>query len=386
MDEKVVMHREQLVSKCRDYINMICEKCGRKGLGRRPLNIAIVGAQGCGKSSFINSLAASLSQDTWIEYAMTGYRDGVNPVTNYISQYPECCNGDRQMYKTVLLPTLIDIPGPIDNDVDHRRKKFLQLLFYGHVKNSAAATQVYADCDRRWNDLLEKYFMVYSDMKVDRVIFVASAANERLPHSLMKCVMDAARPPPHFRGLKRQIPVYGVLTSLDKVNYTNREQFETNREEFMKALGLHEGRLLCCSNYCDLTDPHKERFRNILPSLDLPILEFFVQVCERKVHTVHDDDKMVDLPTQFRGVWRKLGSTWQPVVFSLALAIFAFILMYIVHAAFFTSEQDMLQERGDNDDQNIRTLSKVLQSTSSFRIAIVTALVTFVIAMRCHFD
>lgn len=38
------------------------------------------------------------------------------------------------MYKKVLLPTLIDIPGPLDNDVDDRRKKFLQLLFYGHVK------------------------------------------------------------------------------------------------------------------------------------------------------------------------------------------------------------------------------------------------------------
>lgn len=72
--------------------------------------------------------------------------------------------------------------------------------------------------------------------------------------------------------------MYGVLTSLDKVDDTNKQQFETNREEFMKALGLHEGRLLCCSNYCDLTDPHKERLRNILPSLDLPILEFFVQV------------------------------------------------------------------------------------------------------------
>lgn len=80
-------------------------------------------------------------------------------------------------------------------------KSFATRNFY--FQNSAAATQVYADCDRRWNDLLEKYFMVYSDMKVDRVIFVASAANERLPHSLMKCVMDAARPPP-FRGLKRR--------------------------------------------------------------------------------------------------------------------------------------------------------------------------------------
>lgn len=109
-------------------------------------------------------------------------------------------------------------------------------------------------------------------------------------------------------------------------------------------------------------------------------------MCERKVHIVHDDDKMVDLRTQLRGVWRKLGSTWQRVVISLALAICAFILMYIVQAAFFTSEQDMLKERCDIDDQNIRNLCKVLQSTSSVGIAIVTALVIFVIAMLCHFD
>lgn len=168
--------------------------------------------------------------------------------------------------------------------------------------------------------------------------------------------------------------MYGVLTNLDKVNDTNREQFETNREEFMKALGLHKGRLLCCSNYCDVTDPNNERFRNILPSLDLPILEFFAKVCERKVHTVHDDDKMVDLINQLRGVWRKLGSTWQSVVILPALFISVFILMYMVGLAFFTSKQDsLLRERCDAGDTSVRDLCEASRSTPTFGMAIVIA-------------
>lgn len=73
-----------------------------------------------------------------------------------------------------------------------------------HIKNLTAASQVFADCEKPWEELLEIYGTLYEDMKVDRVIFVASANSEQLPTRLIKCVMDAARPSPNSQGLRRR--------------------------------------------------------------------------------------------------------------------------------------------------------------------------------------
>lgn len=40
---------------------------------RKPLNVAVIGPPGCGKSSFLNTVFASLSSNRWYEYAKCGY-------------------------------------------------------------------------------------------------------------------------------------------------------------------------------------------------------------------------------------------------------------------------------------------------------------------------
>ncbi|CAC5382375.1 unnamed protein product [Mytilus coruscus] len=40
---------------------------------RKPLNVAIIGPPGCGKSSFLNTVFASLNSDRWYEYAKCGH-------------------------------------------------------------------------------------------------------------------------------------------------------------------------------------------------------------------------------------------------------------------------------------------------------------------------
>lgn len=76
--------------------------------------------------------------------------------------------------------------------------------FFFLVKDLTAANEVYSNCSKEWDDLLTTYSLVYEDMKVDRVIFVASAVNENLPHRLMDCVMSTARPSTSPEGFKRR--------------------------------------------------------------------------------------------------------------------------------------------------------------------------------------
>ena len=62
--------------------------------------------------------------------------------------------------------------------------------------------KVYEDCKRSSTDQIrQKYSQSFPDMRVDRVVFVASAADE-LPERLMTCVLRAARPS-HDKDVRR---------------------------------------------------------------------------------------------------------------------------------------------------------------------------------------
>ena len=51
----------------------ICQReLGTKSDGHRPLNIAIIGPPGCGKSSLLNTIFASFSDENWVELAAHG--------------------------------------------------------------------------------------------------------------------------------------------------------------------------------------------------------------------------------------------------------------------------------------------------------------------------
>ncbi|CAG2251646.1 unnamed protein product [Mytilus edulis] len=56
----------------------ICQKeVGTISSGKRPLNIAIIGSHGCGKSSLLNTIFASFSDEKWKELAAHGSHGGL---------------------------------------------------------------------------------------------------------------------------------------------------------------------------------------------------------------------------------------------------------------------------------------------------------------------
>lgn len=60
--------KTQLIQQCKDTV-------GNDVGGRRPLNIAVIGPPGCGKSSFLNTIFASFKnndRDCWREVAKAG--------------------------------------------------------------------------------------------------------------------------------------------------------------------------------------------------------------------------------------------------------------------------------------------------------------------------
>lgn len=57
--------KQKLIKMCQDLVGTISPT-------NRPLNIAIIGPPGCGKSSLLNTIFASFSDDRWNEVALSG--------------------------------------------------------------------------------------------------------------------------------------------------------------------------------------------------------------------------------------------------------------------------------------------------------------------------
>ena len=76
----------ELLDLIEDTISRIKNEVGRDGPGKKPKNVAIIGLAGAGKSAFINTVIAAMSQDRWKEKAYSGHHGlGSKAVTTNIS-------------------------------------------------------------------------------------------------------------------------------------------------------------------------------------------------------------------------------------------------------------------------------------------------------------
>ncbi|XP_067678517.1 uncharacterized protein [Haliotis asinina] len=247
---------------------------------------------GVGKSSLVNTIAASFSDDSWREYAYSGYHGDASQITVFTKSFPKCCHGSSPKYSDVNLPTLIDIAGLTDEERE-RYVELLRIIFYGRLpeeESIAEADEYYKKYGLE--SLRQKYSENDENLKVDRVVFVSSATLE-IPQNLIQCVLQAARPSGVIYSRKRTIPVFGVLTKQDKVGTAvlSKELYNKREAQFIDALGLvgSRHRLLRCSNYCDDVD-HGHRTETVLPELDLPVLKFMTQVSDPVFDVINEQE------------------------------------------------------------------------------------------------
>ncbi|XP_033758622.1 uncharacterized protein LOC117340940 [Pecten maximus] len=276
MEEDIRNERKNLISKLKGVV-------GRSDEGRCPRNIVLIGSPGCGKSSFINSYAASIADDYWREYAFSGGKGSgkgtADQITVRIKRFEAKEYVTSSRLQGYAFPTLVDISGIQDGECEIT-EEILRLLFYGELKDNTNIRSVFTCGKNNGIQYMRSKYIGWNTKnsnKVHRIIVVANAM-EPIPQNLIQCVMKAARP----TGDKytREIPVFGIMTKIDQVDESSQE-FKNRKQTFMEALSLVgvSHRVAQCVNYCDTIDPMSTRTNQTLPDVDICFLRFMNVVC-----------------------------------------------------------------------------------------------------------
>ncbi|XP_076111634.1 uncharacterized protein LOC143079894 [Mytilus galloprovincialis] len=250
----------------------------------RPLTIAVIGPPRCGKSSFLNTIFASLKphNNFWEELAPIGdlpfKGDNETHITWYLKRYEK-----KSYYKerdNYTMPTFLDMSG-FGNIQSTQNETLLDLLFGGKidVENTTGEVLNYG-IQHGVPAMREKYHQEMIE-KIDRIIVVCPSNPQKpLPINLLQNIQKVAR--------KRDIATYGVFTHADKNDsYGPKHALQEREDQFIGLLGIPRWRFASITNYCLDAVPSLTDHICIVPTLDVPVLRLLKQV-----FTLRPDEKM----------------------------------------------------------------------------------------------
>ncbi|XP_076071108.1 uncharacterized protein LOC143042597 [Mytilus galloprovincialis] len=283
-------------SKKLDIIYECQQHVGNDSSGRLPLNIAVIGPPGCGKSSFLNTVFASFNTDSWRQIAPIGFYKIRGCQLHYTERFKSYTKKDyyRGGPKDdgVLLPTFLDMTGFSDEN-SKTVLDLLEMVFSGRIKEQQKLSD-FVQGAKHMSSSVNHYNKEVNHLPVDRIIVVCTLDPvSALPSDLLSCIVEASRK-------NRDIPVYGVLTGRDKHKpIYNDKACKVSKKvtTFCQILGLPKHRFAYITNYCDESDPSLKYMNTTIPQFDVPVLRFLKQVliptCEDRLRKTVIDTKKI---------------------------------------------------------------------------------------------
>ncbi|CAC5363110.1 unnamed protein product [Mytilus coruscus] len=212
----------------------------------RQENILLIGTIGAGKSATINTITATLSGEKSYK-APTGskgthmHKDGRRRTTTHLIWYNKCgIDGAKQKDMTVpkAFPHLVDMTGLADTCTKDQQE-LLEMIITGRIpdQTSIPALQDIQNAQGSWWQMKRDFPFSMNSRKIHKILFVA-CADEPIPKHLIQSVKNVAQPDGSRRNMNpRYIPIFGILTKTDLVDWKDAKILE-REDEFLEFLGI----------------------------------------------------------------------------------------------------------------------------------------------------
>ncbi|CAH1798496.1 unnamed protein product [Owenia fusiformis] len=325
----------------------------------RSLNYMIIGTPGIGKTSFLNTIAASIygSFNELFEIG-GGKRDAVSPkirkaekcgLRKILSTTSDIWEDDdiTKLMRITPYPSYIDVPGLPQRD--HSSEDFreaIRALMFGRVPDGEKIIGSDGLLSLTADEIKKRYPYRNADKEMQPdVVFILASAIAPPPEAMLEDIMAVLQPKEN-EGYYSNLRVCGVITKIDRV--TDWKEYRKMKDRFIHSLNL-EGKvyaLLELQNYANVR-PGESR-----PRIDANVLDFLmISVSPGMLRDDHGRDdvalraKEEQLSTQAIEIlqrnWYCAACCFFVVIYLVGVISFLGVVVILaLMACFYLSQQD----------------------------------------------
>nr|XP_022295103.1 uncharacterized protein LOC111105230 isoform X2 [Crassostrea virginica] len=278
-------------------------------------NVLLVGTVGAGKSATINTITAALSGERKYRAPIGAHLstpDGTRKrTTTHLMWYRGCGIDEskrKDMHVPKNIPNLVDMTG-LENVESREQEKLLEMILMGRIPDETSIPAL-QDMERTNPGSLDRKFpFIYDPRRIHKILFIASAT-EPIPTKLIKSVRNVAQPDGSPSNVNpRYIPLFGLMTKEDLVNFEDKE-IQDREREFLQSLGI------------DQTASYSRWQNNSTGDFSCRVLYFLDRLLSPEVRVVLD---------QIIFIKRWIGSAWENpsyALLTLPLSALGFIAIF----------------------------------------------------------